>query len=258
MNDEIPLRLYHNNENHLSMEEFKKMILNPNTKNNLIDRAANGYDRIPKAFRILKNFDPTGILSTVDDLLMTSKAEREQAMIIEALYGLYQYVNVIDFGQNIKVALESNKQESCALTEIYFQKSIENYQIEKIRYFRNVWYNSINDCEKSFDEKQSIFDLLSSLTLDQIKMLKYIYDQIEGVIFNGVKTFDYNTTKPIGMETFATENNLNYAYVQQNCIYLQGKGLLHPGAGTFISFQARTFVPSEYVNILIEYLNDAG
>ena len=89
-------------------------------------------------------------------------------------------------------------------------------------------------------------------------MLKYIYDQIEGTIANGVKTFDFNTTRPIGMETFATKNNLKYAYVQQNCISLQGKGLLHPGAGTYISFQATSFIPSEYVNILIEYLNDAG
>ena len=253
MNEESPLSL---NNNQMTVEEFKELILNPNTKSNLIDRAADGYNKIPNAIRVLKNFDPTGILSTVDDFLMANKAEREQAMIIEAMYCLYQYL--LDFGKNIKNAMESNKQESCALTELYFQKSRENFQVEKIRYFRNVWYSSINDYEKSFDEKQNIFELLSSLTLDQIKMLKYIYDQIEGTVFNGVKTFDFNTTSPIGMETFATENNLKYAYVQQNCISLQGKGLLHPGAGTYISFQARSFIPSEYVNILIEYLNDAG
>ena len=62
--------------------------------------------------------------------------------------------------------------------------------------------------------------------------------------------------RPFGIKGFAETNKLDYPYVQQICINLQGKGLLIPGAGTAISASPHNFMTSDYVDTVIKYLNE--
>ena len=53
-----------------SIEEFKSSFFENIDDKTVIDSTADKYDKIPSYLKILKNFDPTGIISLIDEELL--------------------------------------------------------------------------------------------------------------------------------------------------------------------------------------------
>lgn len=236
----------------MSKKEFRECMLHNFEKNSAIDKIADSYEKIPNTIKLIKNIDPTGVLGSIDDILSTNKANRQQIMIIDALY--YIIMNLGELKQNINELSKYNPEEFSLLTEEYLSNSKECYQPEKVRYFANIWINGIRDREKSFDEKKYISTIIASISLEQIDVLVYLYNKVKEDSTGGKIDFDSPRTVPSGICQFAEDNNLEYAYVQQICIHLVGKGLLKNGAESAFSGTPKYFIPTNYVNTIIKYI----
>ena len=233
-----------------SFEEFKDMVLNYNEKENIIDKVADKYDQIPTIFKVFKNFDPTGIASSIDDILSENKAKREQNNILLASYYMFQSIN------NLQAEIEKDKQQFSNLTEIYFQKSKESYQEDKIKYYRNIWFNGIINTERTFNEKEYVFELISTLSFDQIRVLKYLSEKLQANMDNSLKSKGSYTHAPIFINEFAQTAGLEVSYVQQICINLEGKGLLHTGLAPISNAGPQRFLTTDFAGVVIKYLNE--
>ena len=55
------------------------------------------------------------------------------------------------------------------LSDVYLDIGMRSYQLEKIEYLKNIFVNSIIDYDRELDEKISMFSLLDSLTISQIR-----------------------------------------------------------------------------------------
>lgn len=124
------------------------------------------------------------------------------------------------------------------ITELYFQKCKEIRQTEKIRTFCNIWFNGATKFSDTYDKKEYIFDLIEALTFDQIKLLKYICS--------------LNHVLPEHLRKYSEENQIEYSYLIQMCIGLQGKGLIEP-TGT-ISSPPSEFRAARFTETMIGYL----
>jgi len=71
-----------------SFEGFKKTILQQGADADFLSRVANLHGRIPRLIRILNNFDPTGTLGAIEQVLNEEKTEQEQDNILRAIYDL--------------------------------------------------------------------------------------------------------------------------------------------------------------------------
>ena len=134
--------------------------------------------------------------------------------------------------------------------KVYLYHCKEIRDEKKVKYYARIWFESVTNYEQPLDEKEYIFSLISSLTTDQIKVLKFIYDKVSTML----KEDEESGKRPFGIEGFAKTNKLNYPYVQQICIDLQGKGLLIPGGESIISSNPHSFLTSDYVDTVIIYL----
>lgn len=236
---------------HISLEEFRNKFSDFGQEDRtLLDKASDIYDKIPTIIRIGKNFDPTGLLGSIDDVFSDNRSRREQNRIVDGLYHLHRYN--LDFATTIKAALEQYREEFLSITEFYLYSCKETYDEKKIRYYARIWFECVTSHDVSLDEKEYIFTLISSLTTDQIKVLKFIYDKVSTML----KENEESGKRPFGIKGFAETNKLNYAYVQQICIDLQGKGLLIPGAESFVSSNPHSFSTSDYVDTVIKYLKE--
>lgn len=244
------LLLYENLQKVMTIEDFRIKISETN-QYGIMDKLADGYDKIPSFIKLLQNLDPTGISSSIGEVLSENRAKREQAMLIDSIY--YLYINFIEFQNEIKESINNNTEEFSLLTEIYFQKSKDSHEKEKIKYFSEIWRNAITNNKRTLSEKEYVFELTASLSYDQINLLKYIYEKVECDVIDGVKNIA-NNTKPVGVQAYATNNNREYSYALQLCSSLVGKGLLNMGAGSVMKAKPTHFLPSEYVNTLIEFL----
>jgi hypothetical protein len=235
-----------------SIEEFKSSFFENIDDKTVIDSTADKYDKIPSYLKILKNFDPTGIISLIDDVLSENRAKREQERIIEALYYMFQKIRIHEVV--LRESIGCQQEQLYVLTEKYFENCKESYDKEKVRYFSQVWLTGIIDKENTIDEKIYVFKVISSLSIDQIHVLKYLYDKVDSYFNNDLKQKGSANKRPYGIKGYAEENSMDYAYVQQICIDMQGKGLLFPGAETMLSGQAHYFMPTDYIDTLIKYI----
>ena len=102
--------------------------------------------------------------------------------------------------------------------------------------------NSIHNLE----EEEYIFDLLASMRLEEISVLKIVYAK-----------FSLDSPPFVDVSEIARALNIDLAHVQQICITLEGKGLLHHdnSLDTWVGHNLPTrFATNEYVRILVKYI----
>ena len=230
-----------------SFEEFKKLVLSsPNTKG-AIDQLADAYSNIPPLLRVLSVFDKTGISTAIDKILTKKKAKRVQNNILLAIYELAKVVNML--GQKFNEMEISYKEEQVTeLTYMYFDNCKKTMQEGKIKYFRNVWFNSIIDTTKQLDEKAYVFDLIGRLRIEQILVLKYIFEK-------------QGNSKPrnriaVELKDIAKKLQVKPEFAQQICISLQGMGLLHTGLGAVRTSGPDKFFMTDYVTLIGKYIRE--
>jgi len=252
MNDNSALTVYNDGDNIISFEEFKRCIQEGNKEEQgFLDKVSNAYDKTPQLIRALARYiDKSGILGAVDEVLTGYKAQQEQERLYYAVYNLG--VKVAQNEAMVRQAINELKEEFPALVMLYFEKCKESKELEKIKVFRDIWFNSITIKSSTYEEKQYVFELVSSLSYDQIMILKYIYQHSA----DNIRKLGRDKTPPVGLTKYCADLGLKYEYVQQICINLQGKGLLQQGVETFISANPTHFLPTSYVDTLIEFLKE--
>ena len=204
-------------EGTLSFDEFKKSLAELSQTKRPSDHLSDLYDNVPTLFKILTNFDPTGISGSIDQALSENKAKREQENINIALYGLYQAIIEIIKKQ---ISIENSiKEQLPDLTRLYLENTKATYDSCKIEYFKNIWFNGVISNEETLAEKAYVFEMVASLLAVEIKILSIIQKRQGNVSFN--------EREPVSIETLAAEINLDYDRTQQICISLSGKGFLH-------------------------------
>lgn len=75
-----------------SFEEFKKTILERGIDDDFWSQVEKKHGQIPSLFRVLQNFDPTGISSAIDQIISEKTSEREQDNILQAIYAIAEKV----------------------------------------------------------------------------------------------------------------------------------------------------------------------
>lgn len=230
-----------------SFEEFKALCLTDASYKSILDKLADGYDKIPMLLRLLNNLEPTGIMSCFVDGLSELKAKRNEEKLWKTIYELFKAVYFIDqkLGKINPQYLES---QVIALTEMYFDHSMKSYQLEKIEIFRNAFVQGVIDYDKTLDEKENIFNLIISLTVEQIRILEFCYK------------LPHNENYLIYSTNIAKELQLTESYVLQLCSNLIGRGLLigldysksvrGPAAGPYVYHIA------DYLEYFIKYVID--
>jgi hypothetical protein len=229
----------------LSFEEFKNKIACMEGAETLIDKASDLYDRIPSLIRTIQNFDPTGITASIDQILSDNKAKREQENIMRALYALYEAI--IYLGNRQEELDLSVRQNVTDLTYLYFEKSQESYDIRKIEYYRNIWLNGLTSHDESLEEKAYVFNIVSTLSIDEILVISFMAGKQEQV--------DFQERRPVTVNDVAQQLNFSVHRSQQLCIGLAGKGLLHDyGLGRTDYEGPLNFVITDYVLLISKYL----
>lgn len=147
----------------ISFEEFKSAFLGSIDAKAIVDSIADKYNEIPSYLKALKNFDPTGIISSIDDVLTENRAKREQERMLEALYYMLQKTKIHEV--ILRESIKYQQEQFYILTEQYFEKSKESYDKEKVKYFSQVWLTGIIDKENTIDEKIYVFKIISSLSM---------------------------------------------------------------------------------------------
>jgi len=228
-----------------TFDEFKDKVQNLPNVTNALDKIANAYTAMPSLFRALTAIDKSGVFAIVDKILTENKAKRTQNNI---LYAIYELVKIVHLLSKELTEIEDlyKKEQVAELTYIYLERCKETRQQEKIKYFRNIWFNSITDADRAFDEKAYVFDLVGSLRIEQILVLKYVHEkQANTKAKDRIAVEVKNIAKALDMEN---------EHVQQICISLQGMGLLHTGLGPRREQGPNMFSMTEYVKLMGDYI----
>jgi len=196
-----------------TFDDFKKM-MESSFPTSASDVIADKYDDVvPKSVQLLANLDPTGIVSTINQYLTENKAKREQENVLYAIYWCRKSIlKHQDMLRNLEK--EYLEQQGPELMNLYFEHCKNTYNLEKIEFFRNVWINGMIKDDRDLDEKAYVFDLAASLTLDQIIILRHIYEK-----FN-------SETNDVAVNDIVEALKIEKTRVQHLCISLQGLGLL--------------------------------
>ncbi|MDI6789814.1 MAG: hypothetical protein QME44_03890, partial [Thermodesulfobacteriota bacterium] len=228
----------------LTFEEFKEKIARSGESRSLMGRASDRYDKIPSLIRTIQNIDPTGIAGAIDQALSDNKARREQENIMRALYALYKAICYLGSRQT---EIEYNYQGVSDLTYLYFEKSQESYDDRKIEYYKNIWMNGLISSEETLEEKAYVFNVVSSLSVDEISVLSHMAKKQMHI--------EFQKRQPVTVDDVAQELNVSSHLSQQLCIGLAGKGLLHDhGLGRFDYKGPVNFVITDYVKLISKYL----
>lgn len=232
-----------------SFEEFEKFVYSLDDNDSLLDKSADLYSKIPALLRTLPNFEPTGIAGALAQLLEENKAQREQKNILLAMFELVKVVSQFDY--KIKQLGKAYlAEEFPKLTEMYIDHSRQASDISKIYAFRNIWINGLLADDRSSSEKEIAFDIVQSLSEDEINALKFIYDTS--------KNSDTGRNPHINFNDVAEALSIEPAYAQQLCVRLRTQGLVGESS-TGMSFGSGppvTFQLMEFTDILISYTSD--
>jgi hypothetical protein len=196
----------------------------------------------------IHNFDPSGVLSTIDQILTENKAKREQENILRALY--YLYLCLDDYGNQIEeLKRDYLSLQAPQLFYMYFDFSKKTFQQSKIEFFRNVWLNGLLKVDRRLGEKTAIFELVAILTEDEILTLK--------IMFNEQQLPGFQERKFVDIEKIAQTLNIEREYSQHICVSLQSRGLLYDyGIGFFDYPGPVHFVLTDFSRLLIEYITE--
>lgn len=224
-----------------TLEEFKALCLG-DTSCKSIDKLADAFDNLPTCIKLLKNLDPTGgFISYFADALSELKAKKNEEKLWKTLYELHKSLYIMNI-KLLKINPEYFESHVIALTEIYFDYSMRAYQLEKIEIFRNAFICGVFDYDRTLDEKENIFSLIASLTLEQIRILKFCY---KSVMINGKDS--------IGINEIAENLHLAESYVDQLCHNLNGKGLI-VGVPPTLAFRGLRGYGSYRIKSYLEHL----
>lgn len=222
----------------LTFDEFKKKITELKEYSSIIDKASDLYDKTPILIKAIQNFDPTGIAGAIDQVLSDNKAKREQENLTQALYELYKAI--IWLGKKQLQLDSSIEQHVPDLTSLYFEKSKESYDTQKIGYYKNIWLNGVLSDKETLEEKAYVFNIVSSLSVDEILVLSLLAGK--------QARHDFQKREPLTIKDIADQNHLSTQRSQQLCIGLAGKGLLHDyGLGRWDYDEPFKFVITDYV-----------
>lgn len=241
MNDEL---VPFTNPN-LTFEEFKQIVFPKSLY--ISDKVADAYGSLPTLIKSLSNLDPTGITAYFTQILNENQTQRENENISYALYQLFLALS--------KIKAESiNREQFPALSYLYLEHSKQAYRKSKIELLRNIWFNGIIDKKDSLEIKANIFNLLSTLTEDDVRILKLIHEKQNSI--------PYKDRKGISKDFIAEELKIDADYTQQLCIALQGKGLLFDANIGWMDYNQGlangpcNFSMTNYVLVLAEYFKD--
>ena len=232
-----------------SIEEFEKYVYSLDDNESLLDKPADLYSKIPTLLRTLPNVEPTGIASALAQLLEENKAQREQKNILLAIFELIKVVSQNGFRIE-QLGKSYLSKEFPKLTSMYFEYSRQTSDISKINTFRNIWINGLLADDRSSSEKEIVFDIIQSLSDDEINALRFIYDTS---ISSGT-----GKTPHISIDDVAKALNVEPAYAQQLCVRLRAQGLVGESS-TGMSFGSGppvTFQLMEFTDILVKYTSD--
>jgi hypothetical protein len=224
-----------------TFDDFKKM-MESSFPTSTTDIIADKYDEIvSKSVQLLANLEPTGIVSTINQLVTENKAKREQENI---LYAIYWCRKSILKHQDILRNLEKEylEQQGPELMNLYFEHCKNTYNRKKIEFFRNVWINGMIKENRDLDEKAYAFDLLASLRIEQVLVLKLIYESL---------------LSEMRVNDIASTLNIDLIKTKHICSSLEGLGLLVPKNATFGSLSSgepEYFGITDYIKIVVGYL----
>lgn len=233
-------------KNFPTFTEFKDLSLSEEPAVSALDRFADIFDKLPLPIKLLKNFDPTGgFISSFVDALSEIKAKRNEEKLWKTLYELFKALSILE-KNSVSLNPEYFESQVVALTEMYIDRSMNSYQLKKIEIFRNAFIGGVFEYDRDLNEKENIFNIISSLSLEQIHILKFIYDN----------RFNSNT---VDKEMIVRELRLTEPYVQQLCNDLIGKGLLigNPGPSRIDGYGGyKSYYIGDYLEILIKYIKE--
>ncbi len=192
-----------------------------------IEDASNWFlNLIPDEISSIPSFiDPSGTISMVLSVLNAVKLKRELNNIKYAV--AYAIVHI----RKCNKVLDPRNEEELTLSNMYFERCKETYQINKIKVYSNVWINGLLEENLNLDEAAYVFDLIATLTWEQLLVLKVIYDRDTA---SRNSTINSEVKKTDMVDYVAKELNIESSFAQQLCISLEGKGLLaDAGIGAF-------------------------
>lgn len=226
-----------------TFEEFKNKISKFIETNETLDKASDLYDKIPIWVRVIANFDPSGVSGAIEQILSDNRAKREKDSILLAIYGLGRAMYEIKAQLNEKPLLED---QIPTLTYAYFEKSKNARQSSKIEYFRKVWKYGLTDNSNTLEEKLYIYDIVESLTEEQILILKIIFDKQQRAT---------SQSNEISIKELSETLDISSIHARQACINLQGKGLIYDaGIGKYNYSGPNSFYATDYINTIIKYI----
>ena len=232
-----------------SFEEFEKYVNSLNDNGNLLDKPADLYIKLPALLRTLTNIEPTGIASALAQLLEENKVKREQRNVLLAMFELAKVLS--QCGHRIEQLEKSYlSTEFPKLTIMYFEHSKQTFDVSKIHLFRNIWVNGLLANERSSSEKSIIFNIIQSLSEDEINALRFIYD--------ASKDSEARKTAHIHVDEVAKSLDIEPSYAQQLCVRLRAQGLIGESSTgwTIGSGPPVTFMLMDFTNTVIEYIRD--
>jgi hypothetical protein len=190
--------------------------------------------------------DPTGTISTVLSALNAVKLKRELNNIKYAV--AYAIVHIRKYNR----VLDPSNEDELALSNMYIERCKETYQINKIKVFSNVWINGLLDKNRSLEEAAYVFDLVATLTLEQLLALKVIYDRDTASRKSMINSAAKNNAI---IDYVAEELKIERAFAQQLCISLEGRGLLADAhIGAFDYPGPINFYMTDWVKNFIKYI----
>ena len=206
-----------------------------------LSKTADSYNTIPSVIKALKNFEPFGVSGFVADVLADNIAERKEKQLRDVLY--YYCLAICEIKQKIselEIDIDRIKPHFSVFSDVYLDTGMRSYQQEKIEYIKNILVNGIVDYDRDLDEKITMFSLLDSLTISQLRAAIYVNGKF----------------RIMKVEEIAQELGLEITYARQLCMSLNGMGLLNitdiggigQGSGGY------EFGPTEYGKQFIDYV----
>ena len=131
-----------------------------------------------RAMRTVLQAIPFGIGSALDMQIFDRIAEREKERTEEFINSLSEKINQVlsEFPHFIKKELIDTDEFRYFLKNILLQV-VKEHRVEKIKCFQAILINSMNQDPKiQFDRKVFFLEILDTLTIDHLKVLKYLYN----------------------------------------------------------------------------------
>lgn len=122
--------------------------------------------------------------------------------------------------------------------------------------------NSLINREHNINEKAYIFNLASSLMLEELFVLGIVYSQTHQIssIERVAGSTDQMKDPSTSIDQIAEKLNIEIDYAQQLCIRLQSMGLLYPANITVADMCGlklpSTYAMSNYVKTFVKYIID--